>query len=184
MAKQQKRKPQAKEEVVDNFTYSTRVTPEQRQVIDDAASLSNCTSAKFIREAAVSRAVHVVNAHGPAKIALRRLASIAAKQLVNPSVELDIRHHHRGEESDEKLIIDYREAFRRDDEDPMSGTVMKATPLRPHQSDLGDIRNALETCGTEFVRLILEQWMLAESETHRYQPARRVDDLLAGGDGE
>ncbi|MGP1347251.1 MAG: type II toxin -antitoxin system TacA 1-like antitoxin [Phycisphaerales bacterium] len=69
-------------------TYSTRLTQAQGELVEKASSLLGSTPSKFIRDAAVSRAASVINAHGRNAQLLRRLAAEIAEALLNPKARV------------------------------------------------------------------------------------------------
>lgn len=60
-------------------TYSTRLSPEQRKLLDQAAALTDVTPSKFIRDAAIRAAIDVVNAAPPQDGAIAQMAERVVK---------------------------------------------------------------------------------------------------------
>ena len=67
-------------------TLSTRLSVEQKQLIDEAAQLQSWTPSKLIRKAAVERSAHIVNTGRPTRFAFGMLAERLASQLCDPEL--------------------------------------------------------------------------------------------------
>ncbi len=70
--------------------YTTRLSTEQGRVVEEAARLLDVTPAKFIRDAALGRALEVVNSQGENAVALRRIAEQLADRVLNPTIRLHL----------------------------------------------------------------------------------------------
>ncbi len=170
--------PQASGE--EPMTYSTRFTPEQRATIDQACAILNWTPARFIRHASVSRAADVINASGPAQHRLAQLADLVVKQLLAKRGILQTKVDNFGD-ADVKDISDF-EAVVDDGE-----ATVTLTPIRLAPKDLADIRIWLEGAPTEFVRLIIDHFLLEDEGADRIEPSVSAHRLLSepeGGDNE
>lgn len=169
-------------------SYSTRLTPQQRRVIDEAATQSGCSAAKFIRESAVSRAVEVLNAGEDSHSVLRRLAALVSEQLHNPG----IREHWRQGPHDEEGTTDAdwrwdsltgydRGAEKRHNDEMLSHagfTLDSVMPLRLPDNDLGEIRKALDHAGSEFLKMLLETWDNPRRNDVSFEPKLSKRGLL------
>lgn len=166
MSKRKTTKTAAKSAIPDDSgtaSYATRLTPEQRAVIDRAAGEVGWSPAKFIREAAVSRAVDVVNASGASRPALRILAATALQQMMGLMLDAQ-RVAELKRQGALEMIEDHE-------------------PMRPATSaELHQIKEAMATSGTEFLRMMLEQWDSVMSGATSYAPKVSAANLLKGGD--
>ena len=179
-------------------SYSTRFDPRHRELIEEAAKLLNVTPAKLIRESAVARAAHVVNAAGNARYHLRQIAVAVADQILNPSVEYDeVKYGELSDNPSSQCVrLDYYDSGRMADriaeeeaarQAPFEGlTVTSIRPVRPHGAVLDQIKSALETSGTEFLKLLLDEWNARQSSSTKYEPRVKPESLIGGdeGDGE
>ena len=173
-------------------SYSTRLEPRQRELIDKAAAIAGCSAAKFIRDAAVTRAAHVVNADGSASAPLRHLAAVVGRQLVDPSLAEIWRINHP--EADNETRIEYsfselgtsngrRERHYQSEYLSHEGYSLGRTePVALSKNDLNQLRTALETSGMEFVRMLLEALATRAHHSLDYRPVVNVSELLSGGD--
>lgn len=173
----------------DTTTLSTRFTAKQREVLEQAATILNCRSAKLIREATLQRAADVINASGHAGVTLRALAHKALQPMVNPLVEIRWKFPHP-EDSDtvEEMSLESWEALSEEEQRDLASREpgshsMEVRPVRPDPNEVRQIRMALKTCPTEFARMMVEQWESVESGGQRYQPKITAAELL-GGEGE
>ena len=62
-------------EKTDTVTIGTRFDDNQKELLEEAAKAADCTVAKFVRDAALQKAVAVLNASGPSEVRLRQLAN-------------------------------------------------------------------------------------------------------------
>ena len=67
-----------------SFPISTRLSEAQKRWVEEAANIKGWTPANFIRQAAVEKAVHLLNTHRPNKFDFDTGADKAAKQLCKP----------------------------------------------------------------------------------------------------
>ncbi|MBB6431378.1 uncharacterized protein (DUF1778 family) [Algisphaera agarilytica] len=168
-------------------SYSTRFSPQQRDVIDEAAKLSGCSAAKFIREAAVARATDTVNASEEAGAVLKRLAALVVEQLQNPGVREfwhdgppevtnTVKEEWRWDSfagEDGYVERRYREetlvqaGFRKED----------VQPLYLADEDLSQIELALDCAGTEFVGMLLDAWKKPRRNQIAFAPRIRKSNL-------
>jgi uncharacterized protein (DUF1778 family) len=170
----------------ETVTYSTRFTKEQRELVEEAAKVMDCSGAKFMRDATVMRAAEVVNTSGESRVMLQRLAALVAKQMLNPEavwdygagLDDDPRDPRRG-----PATISYESATNPDEPDPFGyhGPHNHMLPQRPANADLSQIQQAFETAGGEFARMIYDAWRLGHTEPKTYQPRIKASDLLSGG---
>src|SRR5688500_5318326 len=103
MAREQGRAAAPQEE---STTLSTRFTARQREILEQAAGVLNCSPAKLIREATLQRAADVVNASGRANATLRRLAHKALQPMVNPLVDVCLQSQHEELDRVERMTLD------------------------------------------------------------------------------
>jgi uncharacterized protein (DUF1778 family) len=164
-------KKKTPKETAGTVTVGTRLEPKQKELVDEAARLSDCTPAKFIRDAALQRAVAVVNSSGPSEIRLRQLAGMLVKHIY----------------AIEAYAV-------RDDEDFILGCVVqsplygKKTPDGPQDAPIfvyeviqelaGEIKEATRTCGSEFARFFKEAMFAENRGRVTYKPELNPDDYL------
>jgi len=173
-------------------TYSSRFDAKQRDLIELAAAKSNWSPAKFIREAALRRAVDVLNADGRAEARLRDLARSLVQHLFNPTVDLDIvvEHEFSTEEWGTRKLTVSRHASEQPSQPDLPpcedtyGELRRATPNRPHDSELKQMKLAMETSGTRFIELLLQQWDGWGKEDLEYEPRISLAEVTGGSDVE
>ncbi len=169
------KKGQGIEGAVETVAYSTRFSAGQRDAIDKAAAVMKWSSAKFIREAAIGRAVDVLNASGEGG-ELRRLADLLVKQLLDPKAEVEC------------LLADESHTFmigiEGTTDDGFMPPVGSVKTVRPRPDELEDMKVAFETCATQFVTMILEQWVPREAGRVGYKPKVSTGELLRGMENE
>jgi len=176
----------------ESTTISTRMTAQHRELIEKAAAIANVSPAKFIRQAAVDRAVDVINADGDSVAALRRLAQVVVEQLQNPTIvenwQEGVPHPDPEVEHDE---------YRWQDIHGETGFSVRMTEhqIREHKGwkyvcsmpkplsrqELEQLHMALKTAGSVVVQLILEQWRSAFDRPDDYRPTV-WKDRIEGGD--
>lgn len=166
-------------------TYSTRFDPKQRELIESPAQRLNWSSARFIRDATVCRAADVVNASGFAELKLRELATTVLDQLLNPSFSVtqlvgDLKSAHSTRTITRFEAERYRENARQvpADEGQWCRQVKDIEPLRPHDSDLAQVRSALETAGRRFVELRVQVWNSRDAGIVEYSPTVLANQLM------
>ena len=114
-------------------TLSTRLSQEQRALIEEAAQLQSWTPSNLLRKAAVERSVHILNTGRPTRFNFGLFAERLASQLCDPELWVD------GEDGRE--IIDW-EIY--DEERQVN--VGSLT-----QRELYQLRDALHLGGLEFM---------------------------------
>jgi hypothetical protein len=115
-------------------TLSTRLSAEQKSLIEQAAQLQSWTSSNLMRKAAVERSAHIVNTALPTRFAFGLLAERLASQLCDPELWLE------GEEGPEiiqwKIVND-------------AGETVHVPRLAMHE--VNRFREALHLGGLEFM---------------------------------
>lgn len=165
----------------ESVSYSTRFDPEQREVVEAAAKKMNWKPAKLIREASVGRAVDILNACEPAdRRRLRELVGVVLCQILDP--KYSVRWYYRDDPDQDGVtrIYSYRNPHHDDQEFSQEDWAMGMTPTRPSESDIMQIREALRTCGTEFLRMLLDEWHSFEPSGACYKPKVDPGRLLGG----
>ena len=120
-------------------TLSTRLSAEQRSLIEQAAQLQSWTPSNLMRKAAVELSAHIVNTRLPTRFAFGMLAERLASQLCDPELWLD------GEEGPEIIqweIVD------------SSGEKINVPRLAMHE--LNRLREALHLGGIEFMDQVVD----------------------------
>ncbi|HEV2292310.1 MAG TPA: hypothetical protein VGR35_00545 [Tepidisphaeraceae bacterium] len=144
--------------------------------------------AKFIRDAAVRRAADVVNASGGAETKLQSLASILLSHVFNPRVQVTKLDDPYDPSTQNVRVLSRDEALasrtQREFPDESYGEVSDLAPQRPHDGDLAQIRRALESGGTRFLEILLQQWDNWARGESEYAPTVSAQELLKGGDND
>lgn len=166
-------------------SYSTRLDPSQRECVEAAAKLKKWSPAKLIREAAVSRAAHILNASsGTNRARLRDLARVVVRQLFDPTYKLSFFSPPERDQPFKEEQYSYLNPTTRDDF--LGGDVCGAAVQRPSDPDLAQIKEALRTCASEFIELALEEWHSYETSQPMaaYEPQIDVGQLLGDHDSQ
>lgn len=140
-------------------TLSLRLTPEERQLIEDAAAKKGWKAANFLRVSALERAAHVLNLSRATTFDFSGTAKRLAQVLLAPrdvSVAHDMTHRTFGRLGEGEVLADL-------DEDPaheyQQGEIQlcdfRPAPLTHGQVE--ELREAIRLGGTEFAdELIVE----------------------------
>ena len=165
-AKGKKVKKAKKAKKAETMTVGTRFESRQREVVEQAAEIVGCSAAKFIRDAAIERALSVVNASGQSEYRLRKLAAMLIDHLLRVHIgeETDGRHTLEGVESALYSVANPAEGA-----DAKGGANLRA---------LHEIREALNTCGPAFVRMVLDEWQGQGKPAETYEPKIKAEDVL------
>ncbi|MFB3429625.1 MAG: hypothetical protein ABL309_01765 [Phycisphaerales bacterium] len=171
------------DEAPDSVPFTTRLTPRQKEYIEQAATAIGCSAAKFVRDAASLRAVGVLNSQGRNEIHLQTLAATIARQIVNPSVMYDMTYQYGDREV---CTIDYATANSIDEYKPdgFERAESNPRPVRPHDSEIALLERALETSGVQFAEMLLAQIKAARSGSSEYLPTVHPSELLGDGSDE
>lgn len=154
----------------DTTTVSTRFDDKQKELLEGAAEAADCTVAKFVRDAALQKAVAVLNACGPSEVRLRQLAKMLADHLYTAEAE-SIR-------DDENLVVGSVVVS------PLYERVQVETqdsPMFVSQVDrklANEIKEAARTCGSEFARFFKEALFAEKGDRVTYKPELNPDDYL------
>lgn len=119
-------------------TLSTRLSAEQKDLIEQAAQVQSWTASNLMRKAAVERAAHILNTGRPTRFAFGSFAERLAEQLCSPELWVDA--------DDGKELIQW-EIY---DE----GREVHVGVLEPYE--LNTLREALELGGVEFMWQVVE----------------------------
>ena len=120
-------------------TLSTRLTAEQKDLIEQAAQLQSWTASNLMRKAAVERSAHIVNTGQPTRFAFGMLAERLASQLCDPELWLD------GEEGPEIIQWELHDS---------NGDLVNIPRLTLHE--LNRLREALHLGGMEFMDQVVD----------------------------
>ncbi len=187
----QRRKPDSVADDAGTTSYSTRFNPAQREVIEAGAKMLGWSPARLIREAAVTRAVHLVNGGGVSGLRLRELAKWIRNQVRDPSVEFvrERFNEYTQEPERETVRLSCEQLRKQRSEETPSGIAENSVEersinmIRAGKEEANQIKEALETGGTELVRLLLEEWEACDVDDGVYEARVRPESVL-GGDEE
>jgi len=119
-------------------TLSTRLSSEQKELIEQAAQLQSWTSSHLLRIAAVERAAHIVNTGRPSQFPFGLAAEKLASRLCTP--ELLVKR----EEGWEKIQWPIKD----------EGDEVKVVSLG--LNDFHELQEALHLGGTEFMEQVVD----------------------------
>lgn len=126
---------------VGSFPISTRLSETQKQWVEAAATLRGWTPANFVRQAAVEKAVHVLNTSRRNRFDFEEVAHDVAKRLCKPEARLF------DESQGFSVPFDHPDL----DTLPYSAVVEELSAAQ-----LQKIREAARLGGAEFLALIVE----------------------------
>ncbi len=170
-------------------SLSTRFESQQRELIEEAAGSLNISPAKLIREAAVRRAVDVLNASSGSRGRLRVLAREVVRQIMNPSVKYKRpKGEFREMGAAETVVKSFMQPQILDQEPPDDwpiSNVDEATieAVRPDDKCIEEIESAFASCPTEFSAMILEA-LSTFWRGESYTPKVKIDGLFGSEEAE
>ena len=142
--KKARQKPVTSGDPVDagSFPISTRLSEAQKQWVEEAAKLKGWTPANFIRQAAVEKAVHLLNISRRNKFDFDSTAAMVAKQLCEPEILVE-------DENGREQIAD--DEFH-DHMQPMSVSTERISTKTLHA-----LNEAVRLGGAEFMATVLDR---------------------------
>lgn len=149
---------------------SARFEPTEMEHIENAAASLGIPLASFIRSAAVGRAVDVLNAKD-SKQHLYPIALELVGHILHPTLTIGTDEvGPYGNQIEYSRVTAFKTEEGEADDRPYEGYVNELLP-----PTLAQARQALETCGTEFIGLLLECWKTKESGEYGYTPKVFLD---------
>ncbi len=159
--------------------FSMRLEADQRALIDEAAALTGSSVGRFIRDAAISRAVEALNASGEREVQLRELARKVVGHLFHVKAVAKGKDKEPCVESElwnPELVQDWDDA----NDCPTPEKVWSSQMIMGAQNAL---RAAFENAGSEFIRLMIEEWDGWGQEALEYAPRFSIKEALSKGGG-
>lgn len=86
-------------------TYSTRLNTEEKQILEDAAALTDVSSSKFIRNATLQASSEIINAAAPNDRAVKTSARLLAKQMLELQCEINYHGDYADYETSRNVIL-------------------------------------------------------------------------------
>jgi len=185
MSKKSKKKTATNKEIT--VSVSTRFSSKERGLIERAAELRKWSPAKLIHEATIRRATDIINASEGRELALGSLAKQVVDQLVSPTADIKAKNHdfcpeafddgdHPWLANEEWTTFQGEECFLgRMDGGEIELSGYRGTPLEENIRE--QIKIAMETCPTEFVKIILNQWQNQILGDEGYRPVINMKEL-------
>jgi uncharacterized protein (DUF1778 family) len=138
------------EEPRGTISFSVRLTERQRDLLSRAAEKRGWSLSSLLKNAALEKAVHILNTSAPNRIDFRRTAEEIARQVFAPrsGTTLD-----RNGEPVPVLMMSLEEARQDHQVNPIP---VEQSPGPPPSEFLTDVRDAARYGGTEFLDLIIE----------------------------
>jgi uncharacterized protein (DUF1778 family) len=144
-------KKKTPKEKAGTVTVGTRFDDNQKELLERAAKAANCTVAKLVRDAALQKAVAVVNSSGASEIRLRQLAEMLANHL--SKAEIEIRGEGLVWDSTITALVVKSPLYEEVPAETKDGS-MFLSKVNPKLED--EIKEATRTCGPEFARFFKE----------------------------
>jgi hypothetical protein len=148
------------EEPKGTISFSVRLTEKQRDLLSRAAEKRGWTLTSLLKNAALEKAVHILNTSAPNRIDFRGTAEEIARQVFTP------RTGYTLDGDGEAVHVQFYERLEEFREDPPPNPVELA-PWPPQPQFLQDLREAARYGGTEFLYLIIQA---SEEITTRNEP--------------
>ena len=149
------------EEPKGTISFSVRLTEKQRDLLGRAAEKRGWSLSSLLKNAALEKAVHILNTSVPNRIDFRQTAEEIARQLFAP------RSGQALDGAGEPVpvyLTSLEWALANRDFDPIP---VEVSPGPPPPEFLADVRDAARFGGTEFLDLIVQA---AEAITTRNKP--------------
>lgn len=159
----------AKDNIDQTATFSTRLEKHQKDLVEEAARLDDCTPAKFIRDAAIRSAVSTLNSHGEVEFRLRKLASSLVNHIEKPEA-MKIENPVYAVEEWGVVSDLYSPCIQNGPDGPMFHHGRKTKVI-------DEIREALENCGEQFVKIILDEWNGQGKTAEAFKPKIILKDI-------
>ncbi len=154
-------------------SYTVRFTQQQKELLERAAESRKWPAAQLIRDAAVQRAIDIINADGASRNALEKLSRQLAKHIVDPEYWL------RAVDPDTWLNLTFHaRSFPCPKKGTDDGLLVGVETLS--DSELEQTEAALRTCATEFaarLREHLQSIRIQTSDQTSYSPVVDPDEL-------
>jgi uncharacterized protein (DUF1778 family) len=161
-----------KSDKADTTTVSTRFDDKQKELLEEAAKAADCTVAKFVRDAALQKAVAVVNASGPSEVRLRQLA----EKLVNHIYAATAESISDIEDGD--VIAGYVVRSELYTSGWVKGPDGSRLVSHVNRNLANEIKEATRTCGPEFARFFKEALFAENRDCVAYKPELNPEDYL------
>jgi hypothetical protein len=155
---QEKRSENSHQAFARSTSFSTRLTPEQRELIEEAAQLKGWTASKLIRLSSVERAANIVNMRGDQPGPLGQFVTRVGRQLFD--TRLDYLDEHLKPVPDRKarrqdILVDEGELD--GDSEADDDGARSVVPECFSCDDLVLLQSAIRLGGAEFMELVI-QW--------------------------
>ena len=141
------------EEPKGTVSFSVRLTEKQRELLSRAAEKRGWTLTNLLKNAALDRAVHILNTSAPNRVDFRGAAEEIARQVFTPRSVRTIDDHGMPVPAEVYARLD--EAYADPFPDPAPRPV-EVSPWQMPPEFLAQIRDAARYGGTEFLDLIVQ----------------------------
>lgn len=162
---------------------SARMSAQQKELVERASEILGWSPAKLVREAAVRRAVDVINASDRAEIQLRALAARLVSQIVNPRATVTLRDDVEERTVATVEVTAVQGRFVAGDPHLPDGSISDVMVLAPSPGDRLQMRTALKEAGSRFVEMLLTAWDAADGGMGEFRPQISTADMLGESDG-
>lgn len=138
------------EEPKGTISFSVRLTEKQRDLLARAAEKRGWSLSSLLKNAALEKAVHILNTSAPNRIDFRQTAEEIARQLFAPRSGQTLDGNR---EPVPVYLTSLEWALMEQDFDPIP---VEVSPGPPPREFLTDVRDAARYGGTEFLDLIVQ----------------------------
>lgn len=161
---------------------STRLTTEQKELIDRAAQTLGWSASKLIRDSAIRRAIDIVNASEEAELQLRALAQTFVEQVVRPRARVTVCDYASGipngaPDSYSEEITAADGVYQPTDEHSTLA-IRDVCVMRPDWNARAQIKDALQAAGSRFVEMMLSAWEVVEAGKVQFKPKINSANVL------
>jgi uncharacterized protein (DUF1778 family) len=139
------------EESRGTISFSVRLTDKQRDVLARAAEKRGWSLTSLLKNAALEKAVHILNTSAPNKIDFRGTAQEIARQVFTPRSGRRIDHDDDNVPVRADVCESLEEAYKE-----QIATAIEVAPWQQPPAFVSAIRDAARYGGTEFLELIIQ----------------------------
>ena len=155
---------------------SIRLNSKQKELVDNAAKIHKSSVSRFICDAAISKAVEIVNVHN-SKRALHKLAEQLAEHILNPKII-------KADDDSEQLFLrsEFCKIEKVEDSIVLDNAPEEELPFfRIKRNDfvINQLKSAFNSCPAELGKIILEKLENYWQDTKGYTPTHSLDEYLS-----
>lgn len=151
-------------------TYSTRLNNEERLILEEAATLTDVSSSKFIRNATLQASSETLNAAAPNDRAVKSIARTLAKQLLELQCEINYETDYEGYTPSRTVLLQSLNTINleypvSDESHEIEFVAKSITPNTMSKPQINKLIQIAQSCPQTFVECLINELQgRAESE--------------------